>query len=152
MDAVHARGRRMGKCILAQALLLAMGAAQAAEPACQTNFKQEGSFFAGRRFSTNDLVPGVAPAVAFKRIYTEGIKSGLTVGSSDKDIGVIAFVQKNGGVTSNGQNVDLPWNVSIDAEGDGSRISVTKSTPGGYATSQDFQIKSMCAVIDAARQ
>jgi hypothetical protein len=54
-------------------------------------------------------------------------------------------------VTDTGQQVDLPWNVTVEEEGAGSKITVSKTTPGGYATSKDFQIKSMCAVIDAAR-
>ena len=132
-------------------LLLVVTASSAAEPACKANYKQEGSFFAGRRFSTWDVVP-VAPAVAYKRIYAEGVKSGLSVASSDKGMGLIGFEQKNGGVTNTGTHVDLPWNVAIEAEGKGSKITVTKTTPGGYATSQDFQITSMCAVIDSARK
>lgn len=137
------------------AAVLAAGAtvapATAAEQACKVNYKQEGSFFAGRRFSTWDVVVDVAPAVAFKRIYTEGVKSGLTVASSDKEMGIISFQQLNAGVTSSGTQVNVPWNVTIEAEGKGSKITVSKTTPGGYSTSQDFQQTSMCAVIDAAR-
>ncbi len=135
--------------------LLAAGSvsssAVAADPACKVNYKQEGSFFAGRRFSTFDVVADVAPAVAFKRIYAEGVKSGLTVASSDKEMGIISFQQLNAGVTNSGTQVNVPWNVTIEAEGKGSKITVSKTTPGGYATSQDFQQTSMCAVIDAAR-
>ena len=51
-----------------------------------------------------------------------------------------------------GVKATLPWNVVIEAQGKKDvKITVTKTTPGGYATSQDFQITSMCAVIDAAR-
>lgn len=135
--------------------LLMLGAlpANAADDAtgCKRNYKQEGSFIAGRRFSTWDVVP-VAPGVAYKRIYAEVVKSGLTVVSSDKEMGMISIEQKNGGVTNTGAQVDLPWNVVIEASGKGSKVNVTKTTPGGYSTSQDFQIASMCAVIDAARQ
>lgn len=125
-------------------------AAAADNPPCKSNFKQEGGFMGGRSFTTWDVVP-VAPSLAFKRIYAEGTKSGLQVASSDKDMGSISFEQRNAGVVANGAQVTLPWNVSIEAEGKGSRITVTKTTPGGYSTSKDFQITSMCAVIDAAR-
>lgn len=131
---------------------LAAGGASAADQPCIANYKQEGSFFAGRRFTTFDVVPGVKPDVAFKRIYLEGTKSGLTVAQSDKDIGVITFQQLNAGVTNSGQQVNIPWNVTIEESGGGSRITVAKTTPGGYATSEDFQQKSMCGVIDAARK
>lgn len=132
--------------------MLCAANALAADPPCITNYKEEGSFFAGRRFTTTDIVPGVKPDVAFKRIYIEGTKSGLTVAQSDKDIGILNFQQLNAGVTNTGAQVNLPWNVTIEEEGDGSRITVAKTTPGGYATSEDFQKKSMCGVIDAARQ
>ncbi len=40
--------------------------------------------------------------------------------------------------------------VLVEADGKGSKITVTKLTPPGYATGEDFQRKSMCAVIEAA--
>ncbi|MEQ1514660.1 MAG: hypothetical protein ABL934_18545 [Lysobacteraceae bacterium] len=139
--------------LLAMTVLLAMaGTATAADPACKTNFKQEGKYFTGRSFTTWDVVPGVSVSTAFKRIYTEGTKSGLRVASSDEKVGVISFEQPNGGVDLGGDKATLPWNVVIEAQGKKDvKITVTKTTPGGYATSQDFQITSMCAVIDAAR-
>ncbi len=125
---------------------------RAADPPCIANYKVEGSFFGGRRFSSHDVVPGVKPDVAFKRIYQEGVKSGLTVAQSEKDMGIIQFQQMNAGVTNTGTQVNVPWNVTIEEEGGGSKVTVTKTTPGGYATSEDFQQKSMCGVIDAARK
>lgn len=139
--------------LLAMMALLAMtGTALAADPACKTNFKQEGKFITGRTFTTWDVVPGVSVATAYKRIYSEGTKSGLRVASSDQTAGVISFEQPNGGVDLTGAKATLPWNVVIEPEGKKDvRITVTKTTPGGFSTSTDFQITSMCAVIDAGR-
>ena len=139
--------------MLTMAVLLAMaGTATAADPACKTNFKQEGKFMTGRSFTTWDVVPGVSVSTAFKRIYTEGTKSGLRVASSDEKVGVISFEQPNGGVDLAGVKATLPWDVVVEAQGKKDvEITVTKTTPGGRAASQDFQITSMCAVIDAAR-
>ncbi len=138
--------------ILAMTMLLAMaGTAAAADPACKTNFKQEGKFMTGRSFSTWDTVPAVSVSTAFKRIYMEGTKSGLRVASSDEKAGVISFEQPNGGVDLAGDKATLPWNVVIEPQGKNVKITVTKTTPGGFPTSTDFQITSMCAVIDAAR-
>ncbi|TXH66221.1 MAG: hypothetical protein E6Q88_12370 [Lysobacteraceae bacterium] len=134
-------------CVL---LVSSLTVAAGDKPPCKTNFKQEGGFMGGRTFTTWDVVP-VAPAVAFKRIHLEGVKSGLQVGSSDKESGTIVFSQVNAGVVANGAQVSVPWNVLIEPEGKGSKITVTKSTPGGFSTSKDFQMTSMCAVIDAAR-
>ncbi|MEO8011910.1 MAG: hypothetical protein ABI650_09725 [Dokdonella sp.] len=137
---------------LAIGVLLLMGAdVEAAKPPCESHYVQTGAFITGRQFTTWDVVEDVPVAAALKRITLEGVKSGLTVAHSDIDLGILAFSQANAGVTNTGQQVDLPWNVTIESEGSGSKITVSKTTPGGYATSQDFQIASMCAVIDAAR-
>lgn len=135
---------------LSIALVLAVTAFPAAAqdtPACKANFNQEGSFFAGRRFTTSATIPS-APADAFKKIYAEGVKSGLKVASSEKDMGIINFEQNT---LLDGKQITLPWNVVIEADGKGSKVSVTKTTPPTQATSQEFQITSMCAVIDAGR-
>ncbi|MFZ5637422.1 MAG: hypothetical protein ACOY82_12660 [Pseudomonadota bacterium] len=133
-------------------LLIAAGAAAAGEKKpCETNYTQEGKFMTGRRFSTWDVVPGVSLATAFKRISSEGTKSGLQIASSDQKTGTISFMQQNGGQILGGGSVNLPWNVAIEAQGKDVKITVTKTTPGGYNTSADFQKESMCAVIDAAR-
>ena len=138
--------------MLAMTMLLAMaGTAVAADPACKSNFKQEGKFMTGRSFSTWDTVAGVNVSTAYKRIYMEGTKSGLRVVSSDEKAGVISFEQPNGGVDLAGSKATLPWNVVIEPQGKSVKITVTKTTPGGFPTSTDFQITSMCAVIDAAR-
>ena len=141
----------MRKLFAMMALLALSGTAMAADPGCKTNFQQTGKFMTGRSFTTWDVVKGVSVSAAYKRIYMEGTKSGLRVASSDEKAGVIAFVQPNGGTDLGGAKADLPWNVVIEPQGKDIKITVTKTTPGGYATSKDFQITSMCAVIDAAR-
>lgn len=119
---------------------------------CTANFKQEGNYIAGRRFSTWEVVPGVSPSVAYKRIYMEGVKSGLKVTSSDEKMGIIQFETSNAGKSfTSDQIVNLPWSITIEAEGKGSKISVTKTTPPAYSTGKEAQIKSMCMVVDAAR-
>lgn len=132
-------------------LLALAGDSLAADAACKINFIQEGTFMGGRRFSTWDVLPEVTFAEAYNRIQVEGVKSGLKVVHGDREIGTLSFEQTNAGVTNTGLQVDLPWNVTIEEAADAIRISVSKTTPGGYATSKDFQIESMCAVIDAAR-
>ncbi len=151
-------------CVLIAAVCLTAGpvlaskkkeeaAAAGGAQGCVTNFKQEGSFMSGRTFSTWDTVPGVSVSTAFKRIYSEGVKSGLKVSSSDEKMGAIVFEQANAGTTfgANATMVSLPWNVFIEPEGKNVKVSVTKNTPASLASSKSFQIKSMCGVIDAAR-
>ncbi len=140
-----------GSALAIGTLLMSGVDVMAAKPPCEGHYQQNGSFIAGRQFTTWDIVTDVPVSVAVKRITLEGVKSGLTVAHSDIDLGILAFSQANAGVTNSGQQVNLPWNVTMEAEGSGSKITVSKTTPGGYATSQDFQMASMCAVIDAAR-
>lgn len=136
--------------VIAVGLLALSGQALAADARpCEAHYEQGGNFISGRTFTTWDVVPGVAPATAFSRIQVEGVKSGLRVGNSDKGAGILTFEQN---ASHKGQNVSLPWNVVIEAEGTGSKITVTKSTPPGYASSKEFQMASMCAVIDSARK
>jgi hypothetical protein len=131
--------------VLLAGLLVAGQAMAADKPQCETNYKKEGSFFAGRRFMTWGEV-SKPPEQAFKLIYQESVKSGLKVVNSDKDMGVLSLEQN---VQLDGKQVSLPWNVLIEASGKGSKISVTKTTPSGYATGEDFQIRSMCSVISS---
>lgn len=138
--------------LLAATLSAAAGTAMAGDPPCKTNFKEEGRFITGRRFTSFDTVTGVNVSTAYKRIYAEGTKSGLRVVSSDEKAGVISFEQPDGGSTLGGGTANLPWNVVIESAGKKDvKITVTKTTPGGYSTSTKFQIESICAVIDAAR-
>jgi hypothetical protein len=140
------------KCVMLFVLVMGITTpALADDKPCQKNYVQEGSFLAGRRFSSWDVVPAVSVEQAYRRIYAEGVKSGLTVASADEDIGVISFAQANAGVTNTGAQVSVPWNVTLEDADGGVKVTVVKTTPGGYATSEDFQITSMCAVIDAAR-
>lgn len=151
------RDRDMRKTIVMGLAVLAAASAFAQETdqgkACATNYKQEGGYMSGRRFSTFEVLPDVAPDVAYKRIYQGGIKAGLSVGQADKEMGIINFQQTGAGstFTGNGQQVTIPWNVAIEAEGKGSRITVSKLTPPSYATSADAQKQMMCNVIDEAR-
>lgn len=124
--------------------LLMLAGTVGAKPACEANYKQEGSFLAGRRFSTFEVLPGVKPADAFKRVYAEMVKSGFKVTNSDKEMGILTAEYV---ATHNGASIGLPLNVMLEPEGKGLKVSVNKTTPAGYATGQDFQIKQMCAVI-----
>lgn len=139
--------------MVAALVLLVAAPAFAQDKACETNYKQEGGFMSGRRFSTFETLPDVKPDVAYKRIYQGGVKSGLTVALADKEMGVINFQQSGAGTTfgGNGQSVSIPWNVSIEEDGAGSRITVTKTTPPSYPTSADAQKTMMCGVVDEAR-
>lgn len=127
------------------------GQAMAQNPSqCEANYKQGGNFMTGRNFSTSGDV-ATAPDKAFKMIYQAVVKAGLVVINADKEAGVLSLVQKNAGEALTSDNpADLPWSVVVEANGTGSRISVSKQTPPSYPTSKDFEIKSMCSIITTA--
>ena len=120
----------------------------ATKPGCEVNYKQEGSFLGGRRFSTSDVLAGVGKDDAFRRIYAELVKSGFKVGTSDKEMGTLTTEYV---ATHNNTSIALPLNVVIEPAGTDIKVTVNKTTPGGYATSREFQIRQMCEVIAAAK-
>jgi len=113
---------------------------------CEANYTQEGGFIAGRTFSSWGDV-AVPADVAYKRIYMEMMKAGLKIASSDKDLGMLTGEQH---VTVQGKPTALPVNVVIEESGAGSKVTVTKTTPSGYATSKGYQIEYLCQLIDTA--
>jgi hypothetical protein len=117
------------------------------QKACEANYAQEGSFFAGRKFTNWGVVP-VSADVALKRIKREGVKAGLTFKAEDKDIGMLQFEQQTKGDKG---MVTLPWNIMVEAQGkNSSKVSITKLYPPTHATSEKFQRDSTCGVIQAA--
>ena len=133
-------------CGLAGNALANDDSAAAAKPQCEANYTQEGGFIAGRTFNTWGDV-GVPAATAYKRIYAGMMKSGLKIASSDKELGMLTGEQH---VTVQGKPTSLPLNVIVEEAGAGAKITVTKTTPSGYATSREFQVQSLCAVIGFA--
>lgn len=136
----------MGVAVAAS--MLAAGTAQAEKPQCETNYKQEGGFLTGRTFTTSADVQGTTAAAAFKKIYLGAAKSGLRIASADKDIGVISAEQVSN--DSKGQ-ITVPWNITVEQIKGATRVSVSKTTPPGYATSAGAQMQGMCAVVQAAK-
>lgn len=136
-----------GNIVLLSGLMMLSGSAFAAQP-CETNYKQEGNYFNGRRFTTWEEV-STPPAEAYRLIYADAVKSGLKIANADKEMGLISAEQNQ---SLGGSQVSLPWNIAIEAAGKGSKISVTKTTPSGYATDKDYQLRSMCSVIATARK
>lgn len=129
-------------------LVLSTADSTAAPQQCEANYKQEGSYLAGRRFSTWGDVEGTSVPAVFKKLYTEAVKSGLRIASADREMGLISAEQ----LTSDGRaQIAIPWNIAIEKVATGTRVSVSKTTPPGYATGQEAQMKMMCSVITSAR-
>lgn len=137
-----------GWIFVAASVLLAGHAHAEDTQACVTHYKQEGNFMLGRRFSTWGTVATPQPQ-AFKQIYRDAIKSGMKVVSSDKDVGALTLEQPNAGTTFGGNDdqVSLHWDILVEENGNGSKISVNNSTPPSYSVSKKHQMTLMCQII-----
>lgn len=139
------------KMLMGAVLAVSMGIAgraYAEKPQCEANYQQQGGFLTGRTFSTWGDVAGSTQAAAFKKVYLVAAKSGLRIASADKDIGVISAEQVSN--DAKGQ-MTVPWNITVEQVKGMTRVSVSKTTPPGYATSAEAQMQGMCAVIEAAK-
>ena len=133
-------------CGLAATAVAKDGDAGPARRQCEANYSQEGGFIAGRTFSSWGEV-AVPMGTAYKRIYMEMMKAGLKISSSDKELGMLTGEQH---VTVQGRPTALPVNVVIEEAGAGAKVTVTKTTPSGYATSKGYQIEYLCQLIETA--
>jgi len=118
----------------------------AAAQDCQLNFKSSGNILTGKTYKTTAVVPGVRPADAFPRALAFTVENGFTVISSDQQAGVISAAQS----VSYGQGKSVPLNITLRAEGDGTRIALQYATSGGVMSPEDAIRKHFCLTVDAA--
>ena len=137
---------RISSLLLASMLVFSFDAS-ASRP-CETNYSKSGTLLKGRQFSTWAVIPGASPADVFRRLQSEGVKSGLRVAHADAASGILNFEQT---VPHRTSTVTLPWNIVVESEGDGSKVTVSKSTPATYMTSESSHQSSMCSVIESAQ-
>jgi hypothetical protein len=134
---------------LASALLALVSVSMpglAAAQDCQKNFQSSGNLLTGKTYKTWAVVPGVKPADAFPRAMAFTVENGFTVISSDAQAGVISAAQS----VSYGQGKSVPLNLTLRAEGDGTRIGLQYATSGGVMSPEDAIRKHFCLTIDAA--
>ncbi|HRO32842.1 MAG TPA: hypothetical protein PLQ03_05450 [Brevundimonas sp.] len=128
--------------VLQAALSLGMaimaGSPQAGE--CEANFRSEGSFFSGRRYTTSQTFPAPAEAV-YRRAYAAMVQEGWAIRSSDREMMVISATTE----VSFGSGKTAPLNIIVEPTGDGSRVSMTFSISGGLSASDPRG--NMCSLM-----
>jgi len=110
------------------ALVLGAGAAQAAE--CEDNFRTDGNFFSGRRYTTSQTFEA-APEAVFRRAYAALTQEGWVIRSSDRDMLAISAATE----VSFGDGKSAPLNVLVEPTATGSRVSMTFTISGGLVAS-----------------
>ena len=113
---------------------------------CEDNFTTEGSFFSGKTYKTSAQLASVKQPDAYKRAYVFTTENGFTITSSDKDIGVISANQ----TVSYGKGKTVPLNISVQPDGNGTRISLTYATSGGVTSPEDAIKRHFCLTVAAA--
>lgn len=136
----------MHRLIAGATLALVLSPSFAADQACKQNFQSSGNLLTGKTYKTWSLVPGVQPAAAFPRALAFTAENGFTVLSSDATAGVISAAQS----ASYGNGKNVPLNITLRAEGDGTRIALQYATSGGMMSPEDAIRKHFCLTIDAA--
>ena len=129
--------------LLALAIGGAAGAADAppAGADCAGHFTAEGSFFAGKKFSTWADFAAVSKADLYTRVYTNIAKDGWNITSSDKEAGIISASQS----VSFGKGTVAPLTIVIETAGTGSKATATFRVGGGQTTKEDTVKQKLCS-------
>jgi len=123
----------------------AQGIGRSVNDPCVKNFKKEGSFFSGYRFSTFAMVPNVSKSKAFDILATKLAQGGWQVVSSNKDAGIISASQ---GVNSP-QVKTVPLNITVEEAKSGAQVTLVLQLGHGLVASSSTVEKQFCEFIDA---
>ena len=113
---------------------------------CQAHFATEGSFLAGRKYSTWVEFADVAKADAYSRVYSSIAKDGWNIVNADKEAGVISAAQN----VSYGKGSQAPMVVVIEAAKSGSKVTATFRTGGGQTAKEETIRTKLCSYLGAA--
>lgn len=137
----------MKRRLASAALGLVASGAMAAEP-CMENFKSEGNFLSGKKYSTWAVVSGVSQDHAFQKAVAFTVANGFTVTSASKDAGVISAAQ----TVSYGQGKTVPLGIVLQPDGGNLRISMNYATSGGVMSPDDAIKRHFCMTIASASE
>lgn len=114
---------------------------------CEENFSNSGNFLQGSTYKSFTDAPGISQGSAFDGAFADiSSEPSWKILSSNRSSGDIQAV--NADLYAKGKSV--PFNVRIEALGNGSKVSVSYSTPAGMFSS-DGPIKAQfCKTLAAA--
>ena len=108
---------------------------------CAGHFTSEGSFFAGKKYSTWVDFAAVSKADLYSRIYSNIAKDGWTITSTDKEAGIISASQS----VSYGKGTTAPLVIVIETSGTGSKATATFRVGGGQTTKEATVKQKLCS-------
>ena len=110
---------------------------------CAANFKMEGNFLAGKKYSTWTEYAAVSKADLFSRVVTNVAKDGWTINSSDKETGIISASS----TVSYGKGSVAPLTIVIEPSGNGSKATATFHVGGGQTAKEATVRDKICSYI-----
>jgi hypothetical protein len=134
---------------LLAAFSLGLSSAYADSPAidCQAHFTSEGSFFAGKKFSTWVEFANVTKPDAYSRAYTAISKDGYQIVSQDRETGIISASQS----VSYGKGTTAPLIIVVEPSNTtGSKLTATFRIGGGQTVKPEIVRSKLCEYLGAA--
>lgn len=137
--------------LVALACLLSWGAIANAEidaiEDCVNKVTIEGGFMAGRIFKASTFIPRSTQQDVMKRVAKTVLKEGLTIGSIDKDLGIISASFSKRAIGSK-STMATTLSMTFEPKGDGVDGTATLSTPGGITvSSEDGNKRDLCGLL-----
>lgn len=113
---------------------------------CVSKTTMEGSFMGGRIFKAQALIPNTTQADLMKKVAKTLLKEGLTIGTLDKDLGLLtASFSKRAVGSDNPMTTTLSMTFETNKTGvDG---TATLNTPAGITTNEERNRKELCALL-----
>ena len=112
-----------------------------AQSECTANFEVSGSFFSGKKFTTNVSYPSLKTDQGFKRANAAVTKEGFQIVLSDKETGTISASQQVSGAQG---GKTAPLNVLVEEEGSGSKVTFTFATAPMLVATEDSVRDGFC--------
>jgi hypothetical protein len=132
--------------VLSIILTVARGDERSSANECQAHFSVEGSFLAGKKYTTWLELPRVAAADAYTRIYAGVAKDGWSIVNADKGAGIISATQS----VSYSKGMQAPMTITVETADKGSKVTATFRTGGGQMSKEATIREKMCSYLSAA--
>jgi hypothetical protein len=125
-----------------------------ATDACKGNITHSGGgmFMQAGSVTSHDSFPGVAPAVAMKRIYRYLMKDGWTIASASESMGMLSATKNEdnlGTALNNSPGHPRSFNVEVEAADGGTKVTVTTNLIAGYLYSKKDLVEMACDPLAA---
>jgi hypothetical protein len=113
---------------------------------CRAHFVSEGSFLAGKKFSTWVELSDTTKPDAYSHAYAAVAKDGFQIVSSDKEAGILSASQ----AISFGKGATAPLVIVVEPSASGSKLTATFRIGAGQVAKADAIRDKLCEYLGAA--